>query len=97
KKWGIEFGEPRIDVSRLRSFKEGVVNKLTGGLGQIAKARKVQYIRGDASFESSNTIRIAKNGGGEDTLSFDRIILATGSRPAIIPSLKLESPRMLDS
>src|SRR3984893_7763910 len=97
KNWGIEFGEPRIDVARLRSFKEDVVNKLTGGLGQIAKARKVQYIRGDASFANSNTIRIAKNGGGEDTLNFDRIILATGSRPAAIPSLKLDSPRMLDS
>src|ERR1700731_708244 len=72
KNWGIEFGEPRIDVSRLRSFKEGVVNKLTGGLGQIAKARKVQYIRGDASFENSNTIRVQKNAGGEDKLSFDR-------------------------
>ena len=96
KNWGIEFAEPRIDVSRLRSFKEGVVNKLTGGLGQIAKARKVQYIRGDASFENSNTIRIAKN-AGEDTLSFDRVIIATGSRPAVIPSLKLDSPRVLDS
>ena len=80
-----------------RSKKEGVVNKLTGGLGQIAKARKVQYIRGDASFENSNTIRVQKNAGGEGQLSFDRIILATGSRPAIIPSLKLDSPRMLDS
>jgi dihydrolipoamide dehydrogenase len=97
KNWGIEFGEPRIDVSRLRSFKDGVINKLTGGLGQIAKARKVQYIRGDATFENSSTIRIAKNAGGEDKLTFDRIILATGSRPAIIPSLKLDSPRMLDS
>src|SRR5215470_3799417 len=61
KNWGIEFGEPKIDVTRLRSFKEGVVNKLTGGLGQVAKMRKVQYIRGDAAFENSNTIRIMKN------------------------------------
>ena len=97
KNWGIEFGEPRIDVARLRSFKEGVVNKLTSGLGQIAKARKVQYIRGDASFENSNTIRLTKNGGGGDSLTFDRIIIATGSRPAVIPTLKLDSPRMLDS
>ena len=97
KNWGIEFGEPRIDVARLRSFKEGVVNKLTSGLGQIAKARKVQYIRGDASFENSNTIRITKNGGGGDSLTFDRIIIAPGSRPAVIPTLKLDSPRMLDS
>src|SRR5437762_11441274 len=97
KNWGIEFGEPKIDLTRLRSFKEGVVNKLTGGLGQVAKMRKVHYIRGDASFENSNTVLVAKNGGGEETLSFDRIIIATGSRPAVIPTLKLDSPRMLDS
>src|SRR5712691_11653793 len=77
KNWGIEFGEPRIDLARLRSFKEGVVNKLTGGLGQLSKQRKVQDIRGDASFENSNTVRVAKPGGGEEKLSFDRIIIAT--------------------
>ena len=97
KNWGIEFSEPKIDLARLRSFKEGVVTKLTGGLGQISKLRKVQYIRGDASFENSSTIRISRAAGGDETLSFDRIIIATGSRPAVIPSLKLDSPRMLDS
>jgi dihydrolipoamide dehydrogenase len=97
KSWGIEFGEPKIDVARLRSFKEGVVNKLTSGLGQLSKQRKVTYIRGDASFETSTTVRVKKQAGGEDVLSFDRIIIATGSRPAVIPSLKLDTPRMLDS
>ena len=97
KDWGIEFGEPKIDVPRLRSFKDGVINKLTGGLGQIAKARKVQYVRGDASFENSNTVRVKKQGGGEESLRFDRIVIATGSRPSVIPALKLDSPRMLDS
>jgi dihydrolipoamide dehydrogenase len=57
----------------------------------------VQYIRGDAGFENSNTIRIERHDGGDEKLSFDRIIIATGSRPAVIPSLKLDSPRMLDS
>src|SRR5438270_17771 len=97
KNGGIEFGEPRIDVARLRSFKEGVVNKLTGGLGQISKARKVQYVRGDASFENSNIVKLKKVDGGEETLTFDRIVIATGSRPAVVPTLKLDSPRMLDS
>src|SRR5947207_359433 len=97
KNWGIEFGEPKIDIARLRSFKEGVVNKLTGGLGQVSKIRKVQYVRGNAAFENSNTIRVTKDGAGEEKLSFDRIVIATGSRPAVIPNLKLESPRMLDS
>ena len=82
KNWGIEFGEPKIDLARLRSFKEGVVNKLTGGLGQISKLRKVQYIRGEASFDNSSTVRVAKNGAEEEKLTFDRVIIATGSRPA---------------
>src|SRR5215467_4448873 len=97
KNWGVEFAEPKIDVARLRAFKEGVVNKLTGGLGQVAKMRKVQYLRGEVSFENSNIIRVAKTGGSEEKLSFDRIIIATGSRPAVISTLKLDSPRMLDS
>jgi len=97
KHWGIEFGEPRIDVARLRSFKEGVVNKLTGGLGQLSKQRKVQYVRGDARFASSNTIIVKKHAGGEESLTFDRMVIATGSRPAVIPNLKLDNPRMLDS
>src|SRR6202049_1049261 len=97
KNWGIEFGEPKIDLPRLRSWKEGVVKKLTGGLGQLSKQRKVEYIQGRAAFENSNTLRVSRTNGAEDSLSFDRIVIATGSRPAIIPSLKLETPRMMDS
>ena len=97
KNWGIEFGEPKIDIARLRGFKEKVVNNLTGGLGQLSKQRKVEYIQGKASFENSNTLKIAKSSGGEETRTFDRIILATGSRPAVIPTFKLDTPRMMDS
>ncbi|HEV7219204.1 MAG TPA: dihydrolipoyl dehydrogenase [Terriglobales bacterium] len=97
KNWGIEFGEPKIDLARLRSWKEGVVKKLTGGLGQLSKQRSVQYIQGKASFENSNTLRITKADGSGQTLSFDRIIIATGSRPSVIPTLKLDTPRMMDS
>jgi dihydrolipoamide dehydrogenase len=97
KNWGIEYSEPKIDLSRLRSWKEGVVKKLTGGLGQLSKARSVQYVQGRATLENSNSLRISKAGGAEESLSFDRIILATGSRPAIIPSFKLDTPRVMDS
>jgi dihydrolipoamide dehydrogenase len=97
KNWGIEFGEPKIDVARLRGFKESVVKKLTGGLGQLSKQRKVNYIQGTAEFENSTTLKIKKPGGGEDTVTPDRIVIATGSRPAVIPTLKLDTPRMLDS
>jgi len=93
----VEYSEPKIDLARLRSWKEGVVKKLTGGLGQLSKQRSVQYVRARATFENSNTLRLAKVSGGEETLTFDRIIIATGSRPAVIPSLKLESSRVMDS
>jgi dihydrolipoamide dehydrogenase len=95
--WGVEFGEPKIDVAKLRAFKEGVVKKLTGGLGQLSKQRKVTYLQGLASFVNSTTLKVEKAGGAEEQLSFDRIIIATGSRPAVIPTLNLQSPRMLDS
>ena len=97
KNWGIEFGNPKIDLGRLRSWKESVVKKLTGGLGQLSKQHSIQYIQGRAGFENSNTLKISKSSGGEEKLSFDRIVIATGSRPAVIPSLKLDSPRMMDS
>jgi dihydrolipoamide dehydrogenase len=97
KNWGIDYADPKIDLPRLRSWKEGVIKKLTGGLGQLSKQRKVEYIQGRAAFENSNTLRVSRTNGAEDSLTFDRIVIATGSRPAIIPSLKLETPRMMDS
>jgi dihydrolipoamide dehydrogenase len=97
KNWGIEYADPKIDLQRLRSWKEGVVKKLTGGLGLLSKQRKIEYIQGRAAFENSNTLRVSRTSGSEDSLSFDGIVIATGSRPAIIPSLKLDTPRMMDS
>src|SRR6202050_4119457 len=97
KNWGIEFASPKIDLARLRTWKESVVNKLTGGLGQLSKQRHVEYIQGRAAFENSTTLRISKTDSPEVVRSFDRLILATGSRPAIVPSLKIDSPRMMDS
>ncbi|MGH9498690.1 MAG: dihydrolipoyl dehydrogenase [Terriglobales bacterium] len=97
KDWGIEFAAPKIDLARLRSWKEGVIKKLTGGLGQLSKQRKVEYLQGRGGFENSTTLRITRAGAADESRSFDRIIIATGSRPAIVPSLKLDTPRMLDS
>ncbi len=97
KNWGIDYTNPKIDLPRLRSWKEGVVKKLTGGLGVLSKQRKVEYIQGRAAFENSNTLRVSRTNGSEDSLTFDRIVIATGSRPAIVPSLKLETSRMMDS
>src|SRR5579863_2505687 len=95
KNWGIDYGDPNIDLARLRSWKEAVIKKLTGGLGVLSKQRKVEYIQGKAAFENSTTLRVSRTNGSEDSLTFDRIVIATGSRPAIIPSLELDSPRMM--
>jgi dihydrolipoamide dehydrogenase len=97
KDWGIEFAAPKIDLARLRSWKEGVVKKLTGGLGILSKQRKVKYVQGRAAFENSTTLRVTKSDNSEESLTFDRIVIATGSRPAIVPTLKLATPRMMDS
>ncbi|HVM92262.1 MAG TPA: dihydrolipoyl dehydrogenase [Terriglobales bacterium] len=98
KNWGIEFAAPKIDVAKLRTWKEGVVTKLTGGLGQLSKQRKVTFIQGKASFVNSTTLKVTKSqAGGEETLTFDRVVIATGSRPTVIPSLRIESPRLIDS
>jgi len=95
--WGVEFGDPKIDLAKLRGFKEGVVTKLTGGLGQLSKQRKVTYIQGKASFVNSTTLEVEKTAGGKEKLSFDKIIIATGSSPARPGPLATQSPRIWDS
>src|ERR1700683_199489 len=97
KNWGIEFASPKIDLARLRSWKEGVVKKLTGGLGQLSKQRHVEYIQGRAAFENSTTLRISEADQPELFLNFACFFLAPGSRPAIIPALKIDSPRLMES
>ena len=97
KKWGVEFGELKIDLDRLRDFKNGVVNKLTGGLGQLSKQRKVNFIQGKASFINSNTLSVKKVDGTTDEVHYEKAILATGSVPSKVPGLSIESPRVMDS
>jgi dihydrolipoamide dehydrogenase len=97
KAWGVEFGEPRIDLAKLRDFKDNVVKRLTSGTGQLVKHRKVQYLQGVATIADPHSLRVARSGGGEETLKFDHAILATGSVPAIPASLRLEDPRVMDS
>jgi len=97
KNWGIDFAAPKIDLARLRSWKESVIKKLTGGLGILAKQRKVTYIQGRAAFDNSTTLQVTKPDASTQSLTFDRIVIATGSRPAIVPTLKLDTAKMMDS
>jgi dihydrolipoamide dehydrogenase len=76
--WGIDFGQPKIDLSRLRSWKEGIVKKLTDGLGFLTKQRGIEYIQGTGSFLDSHTLKITGK-FGEKEIRFDYCILATGS------------------
>src|SRR5258705_1461726 len=94
--WGVTFADPTIDVDKLRAFKQGVVDKLTSGVGQVGRLRKVKFIQGRAALTGPKSMTIA-TGGGETELQFEHCILATGSSPTRIPSLSLDSPRMMDS
>jgi len=97
KDWGIEFAAPTIDINKVRDYKNRVVEKLTSGTGQVAKLRKVTYIQGWATIVDAKTISVKKADGGEETVTVDYMILATGSTPTKIPSLSIDSPRVLDS
>ena len=97
--FGITFQPPKIDIDRLRAWKGEVVGKMTGGLGQLAKQRKVEYIRGRASLVDAHTLSISGAAGapaGERRLTFEHVILATGSFPATLPGWP-NSERILDS
>src|SRR5271157_3820468 len=61
KNWGIEFSEPKVDLNKLRGWKESVVNKLTGGLGQLSKQRKVTFVQGKAAFMDATTLKVTKS------------------------------------
>jgi dihydrolipoamide dehydrogenase len=95
--WGVTFGEPKIDLDKLRAFKDSVVQKMVGGLGQLSRQRKITYIQGRASFIDAHTLSIDLVKGGTESLSFEHAIVATGSRPSVVPGLSIDSPRVMDS
>ncbi len=95
--WGIDFGKPTIDVDRLRGFKQGVVDRLTGGRGQLTRQRKITYIQGRGSFVDANTLKVALTAGGEQDVRFEKLIIATGSRPATLANVGVGPDRLLDS
>src|SRR3954471_13564350 len=94
--FGVTFGKPSIDVGKLRSWKDAVVKKQTGGLGLLAKARKVEYVQGRASILDGRTLTV-DTGSGDRRIEIDYIILATGSRPSTVPNVSIDSPKVLDS
>jgi len=93
----VNIGPVEVDIDKLRSFKEGVVNKLTGGLGMLSKQRNVEFIQGTATFVDSHTLKVDRADGSSETLSFEKAIIATGSQPTKVPGLSIDSPRVVDS
>ena len=92
---GISFGEPKIDLDKLRAFKDGVVKKLTGGLAGMAKARKVEVARGVGAFLDPNHLEVTA-GNQKKSIKFAKAIIAAGSQSAKLPFLP-NDPRIVDS
>ncbi len=92
---GVSFGEPTIDIDKLRGFKEQVIGQLTGGLAGLAKQRNVTVVHGDASFISANSVEIT--GIDAQKISFTNAIIAAGSQSIRIPGLPYEDERLIDS
>ncbi len=97
KAWGIEFGEPKVDLAKLREFKDNVVKRLTSGTGQLVKHRKVRYLQGLAEIVDPHNLKVKLADGKTEDVRFEHAILATGSVPAIPPMLKIDDPRVMDS
>ena len=95
--FGVEFGAPAIDLAKLRGWKDGVVAKLTRGLGELGRKRKVRFVRGRARFLDAAALEVRGPDGGRDELAFGHAIVATGSRPAALAMMPAGSRRVMDS
>ena len=93
---GIRFGQPQIDLDKLRAFKDGVVGKLTGGLANMARQRKVEVIQGRASFSGPHELEIG-SAEGQRKLSFAHAIVAVGSQSLELSGMPWGDPRLMDS
>jgi dihydrolipoamide dehydrogenase len=94
---GLSFGKPKVDLDKLRAWKANdVVGKLTGGLAQLAKQRKVTVVHGVAQFSGPNSLQVSGADGALKTISFDNAIIAAGSQVIKLP-FQPDDPRVMDS
>ncbi len=96
-RWGVSFGPARIDINKLRDYKNGVITRLTQGNGQLLKQRKITHIRGHATFLNAATVEVTTLENKTVQVSFQYAIIATGSRPVTIPALIPDSPLIMNS
>ncbi|MFT4198354.1 MAG: dihydrolipoyl dehydrogenase [Pseudoxanthomonas sp.] len=95
--FGIDFGKPKIDIDKLREYKQKVVGQLTKGLAGMAKQRKVRVVQGTGTFVSANEIEIVGADGGKQLLRFEQCIIAAGSQAVKLPNFPWDDPRVMDS
>ncbi len=84
---GVKFAAPDIDIDRVRTWKNEVIGKLTGGLGMKAKQKKIIHVRGTALLTGPHTLKVTTTDGQEGVMEFEQAILATGSAPIMLPGL----------
>jgi len=94
--FGIAFGKPKIEITKLRDWKDGVVDKSIRGLAGLAKQRKVQVVQGVGRFTSPHMIEV-RTSSGVKKVSFDYAVIAAGSSVARIPGFPYDDPRLMDS
>ncbi|RRQ23403.1 dihydrolipoyl dehydrogenase [Guyparkeria sp. SCN-R1] len=94
---GVTFAEPKIDLDKLRGFKDKTIKKLTGGLEALAKQRKVQIVRGYGRFIDPHHVAVTDDDGKETLVRFDNAVVAAGSQPVKLPFIPHDDPRVMDS
>ncbi|MDG1162370.1 MAG: dihydrolipoyl dehydrogenase [Burkholderiales bacterium] len=94
--FGVSFGKPKIDLDKLRDWKDGVIGKLTKGLTGLAKQRNVEVLVGRGQFTGTNMIEV-QSADGAQKVSFDAAIISAGSKVTKIPGIPYDDPRVMDS
>ena len=93
---GIQFGEPKLDLDKLRAWKNSIVDKLAGGVSTLAKQRGVEVLQGRGYFEDSKTLRV-ETAEGQKFVTYDAAIVAVGSKSAMPKAFDLGNPRIMTS
>lgn len=96
KKMGVTFSKPKIDINSVRDWKNKVVSQLSNGIGQMAKARKVETVQAEATFLSNTKVEL-KTDSKKETVTFDHCIIAAGSSSSVIPGIPFENDNVLTS
>ena len=95
--YGVDFGTPKIELDRLRAYKDKVVGQLTKGLAGMAKQRKVRVVTGEGLFVSPNEIEVTGSDGKTQLVRFEQCIIAAGSQALKLPGFPWDDPRVMDS